>query len=80
MQENLNLSGFKNNNVNKTYIRQMGDYFFAFLHVSCLFKWCKKLMLASVIDGSNGTVNSARYLLRAPSAVNSYDKVGYDFG
>ena len=37
-------------------------------------------MLANVKDGSNGTVNSARYLLRAPSAINSYDKFGYDFG
>ena len=37
-------------------------------------------MLANVIDGSNGAVDRARYLLRAPSAVNSYDKVGYDFG
>ena len=30
----------------------------------------KKLMLANVKDGSNGTVDSVRYLLRAPSAVN----------
>ena len=30
----------------------------------------KKLMLANVKDGSNVTVDSVRYLLRAPSAVN----------
>ena len=30
----------------------------------------KKLMLANVKDGSNGTVDSVRYLLRVPSAVN----------
>ena len=30
----------------------------------------KKLMLANVKDGSNSTVDSVRYLLRAPSAVN----------
>ena len=29
----------------------------------------RKLMLANVKDGSNGTVDSVRYLLRAPSAV-----------
>ena len=30
----------------------------------------KKLLLANVKDGSNGMVDSVRYLLRAPPAVN----------